>query len=127
MVGGRGFISRLAWAGVALLAALVAVGFAITAATVALAYAFGMPIAALIMIAPAAALAGVAYYQARRAPPHTDGEAPREQLAVSMARELIRKQPLSAVALFGAIGFVAARRPEAAAEVGRGIARLMTP
>jgi hypothetical protein len=127
MQGRPRLIGRLAWAGVAALAGLVAIGFAITAATVALAHAFGMAVAAAIMTAPPAALAGVGYYLARRPAHAAQDQGPRELLAVRLARELIRKQPLSAVALFGAIGFVAARRPDAAADIGRGIARLMTP
>ncbi len=116
---------RLAWAGVAMLAALVALGFAITAATLALAGALGVLAASAIMTGVLAALAALGVYLAWRAPQTAGEDRSNEPLAVRLARDLIRKQPLSAVALFGAIGFVAARRPSAAAEIGRGVARLM--
>ena len=62
-------MTRLAWAGVAVIAALVATGFAITAATVALAGVVGTPAAVLMMVVPLSALAALGGYLAWRAPP----------------------------------------------------------
>jgi hypothetical protein len=121
-------IGRLAWAGVAAVAALATLGFAAAAATLVLAYFFGIMIAAAVMTAVLAALAALGAWLAVRVP-HSDDEDGEsgEHLAVRLGREMIRKQPLSAVALFGALGFVVAKRPSAAAEIGRGVAKLMLP
>ncbi len=118
-------IDRLAWTGVALVAALVAVGFAATVATLLLAQAFGMLIAAAVMSAAFASIAGLAYWAAMRHVRHHGGGAEPELLVVSLARDVIKRQPLSAVALFGALGFALGKRPQAAAEIGRSLAKMM--
>lgn len=118
-------IDRLAWAAIAIVAAIAALGFAATTATLLLAQAFGVLIAASVMSAVLALLAGISFWAAMR---HAHGRgkgAEGELLVVSLARDLIRKQPLSAVALLGALGFALGKRPQAAAEIGRSLAKLM--
>jgi predicted lysophospholipase L1 biosynthesis ABC-type transport system permease subunit len=114
---------RLAWAGAAVAAALAAFGFAVTSATLALSHYLGFLAAISIMTAVLAACAAGGFWFALRKPVSEEGE--REPLALALARDMIRRQPLSAVALFGALGFAVARRPRAAAEIGRGFAKLM--
>jgi hypothetical protein len=118
-------MGRVASAGVATIAAIAALGFAVTAATLALANVFGMLVASAIMTALLAAIAATGVYLAWREPRSNGEEGSTEPIAMRLAREVIRKQPLSAIALFSAIGFAAARRPSAAADIGRGVARLM--
>ncbi len=114
---------RLAWAGVAIVAALVALGFAATAATLALTHYFGLLIAFSIMTGVLTVAAGAGFWLAVRKRATDDGE--QEPLIMSLARDMIRRQPLSAIALFGALGFAVAKRPQAAAELGRGVAKLV--
>jgi hypothetical protein len=116
-------IGRLAWASVAIAAALAALGLAATAATLLLADAFGMLVAAAVMSGVLAVLAALGFWAALR---HgRQGAHEPELLVVSIARDVIRRQPLSAVALFGALGFAIGKRPQVAAEIGRSLAKLM--
>jgi hypothetical protein len=119
-------IKRFAWAGLAAFAVLAALGFAAAAATLALAQLFGVLIAASVMTLVLAGLAGTGAWLALRDPQGKDVDQ-KELLAVRIAREVIRKQPMSAVALCGALGFAVARRPAAAADIGKGVAKLMLP
>ena len=117
-------LGRIAWAGVAFVAALVALGFAITAGTLALADAFGLLIAVAAMAGVLAVVAALSVVMMWRAP-WRDEEEKDNPLAVVFARDLIRAKPLSALALFVAVGFAAAKRPKDAVDLGRGVARLI--
>ena len=117
-------IGRLIWASVAFIAALATFGFAISAVTLALVEAFGVvtavaSVAALLLTLTVLSVAFVLYA------PWKDDEETDEIMAVRLARDVIRKQPLSAVALMGAVGFAAAKKPKEAADIGRGITRLL--
>lgn len=114
---------RLAWAGVAVLAALVAFGFAVTSATLALSHYLGLLAAVSIMTAALAAAAGGCLWFALRKRVDDGGE--EEPLLLSLAADMVRRQPLSAVALCGALGFAIAKKPKAAAVLGQGVAKLM--
>jgi hypothetical protein len=126
LIRGLGLRGRIAWAGVAAIAGLTALGLATTAAAVALTQRLGLPAAFAILATSFAAVAALGIYLAWRAPYADSDDGARDLVAVRLARDLVRKQPLSAMALFGVVGYMAARRPEAAADIGRGVARLMS-
>jgi hypothetical protein len=118
-------LGRLVGACVAALAALAALGFAVTSATLVLAQLLGAPAAMAVVTLILASLGYGAVLFALRTPSETGENGKRELLAVSLARNVVRSQPITAIALCGALGVAAARRPAAAAEIGRGVVRLM--
>ena len=117
-------LDRVAWASVAVIAALASFSFLVAAGTIALASFIGVMWAIFVMGLALAGAAGGAIVLSLRAPDGEEKGSFEQRLFVRTAQDLIRAQPLSAIALCGAAGYAAARHPVAAAEIGRGAVKL---